>query len=128
MSAASPPSAESHQAERVNGERAVARAPMQVGACNSAGSAYQANLLPASDGVAGRDETFAEVEISGDDTTSVIDVQNVAGEKESIHQRDHAAVSREYRRADCALEIDAEVAARHPAVEYPPGTEAAGDA
>ena len=127
MSAGSPSAAEGYQAKRVDGESAVARAPMKVRASHSSGSAYQSNLLPASDGVAGRDQSFAQVEISGDDTTSVIDVHDIAGEKESVHQRDHTAVSREYRRADRALEIDAEVTARHSAVEYPSGAESAGD-
>ena len=127
MSAGSPSAAEVYQAKRVDGESAVARAPMKVGPCDSACSAYQSNLLAASDGVAGRDESSAQVEISGDDTAPVIDVHDVAGEKESVHQRDHTAVSCEYRRADRALEIDAEVTARHPAVEYPSGAEAAGD-
>jgi len=128
MSAALPSLSQSYETERIYGERAVAGAPMEMRTGHPARRTNEANLLSASDGVAGRDESFAQVEISGDDTGSVIDVHDVAGEKESVHQRDYAAVCREYRRARCALEIDAEVTACHSAIEHSAGTEAAGDA
>lgn len=101
---------------------------MKVGACDSSSRAHQSNLLAARDGVAGRDERLAQVEISCDDARSVIDVHDVAGEKESVHQCDNAAVCSRDWRADRALEIDAEVTASYATVEYSPGTEAASDA
>src|SRR5688572_17804651 len=91
------------------------------------GRADEANLLPPLDCLAFGHVRPAEMKVSGHYAAAVIDVHDIAGEEESVHKRDHAAVCRNHRRADPAAEVDAKVPARHDAVEGAAGAEAARD-
>jgi hypothetical protein len=79
------------------------------------------------DGIANRHQWLAEVEVSGDYPTAVIDVNDVSSQKEIVDERHNATVRRAHRLTDSAPEIDAEVATGHATVEQAPGSEFAGD-
>ena len=100
---------------------------MQVRAGHAPGRSDESDLLSPHDGIAHRHQRLAEVEVSGDDPTAVIDVNNVSSEKEIVDERHDTAVRRAHRLTDCATEIDTEVATGHAAVEETPRSEFAGD-
>src|ERR1700694_2761136 len=84
------------------------------------GGADQTDYLPAGDSVPHRHKCLAEVEIRGDETTAVIDVDNVAGEKEVVDERDNPAIGGAHGLAYRSAKINTQVATRHPAVEQTP--------
>ena len=92
MPAVLPRLSERHQTQRIDGERAVTSAPVEVRAGYSAGCAYEADLLPPRDSVTLRDEHFTEMEVARENAGAVIDVDHVSGEEEFVDQRDDAAV------------------------------------
>ena len=100
---------------------------MQVRGGDAAGGADEADLLAPLDRVADGDLGKAHVEVAGHDAVAVIDVHDVAGEKEAVDERDHPAIRGVDRIAGRAAIVDAEVAAGDAAVEHPPGAEAARD-
>ena len=111
----------------IHGDRAVARGPMEVRAGHPSGRSDKSDLLSPHDRVADRHERLAEVEVRGDDSAAVVNVNDVAGEKEVVDERDDAAVRRAHRLSDRATKIDAEVTAGHAAVEDASGPELARD-
>ena len=100
---------------------------MQVRAGHSSRSSDESNLLSPHDRVAYRHKRLAEMEVCGDDSTTVVDVNDVTGEKEVVDERNHSAVRRAHGLSDSAPEIDAEVAADHTAVKETAGSEFARD-
>jgi hypothetical protein len=92
---------------------------------HASGCPNQADLLPTLDGVANRDKRLAEMEIAGYDSGTMVDVNDVAGEKEFVDERNHAAIRRIHRLTYRSPEIDAEVAAGHVAVEETPASKLA---
>ena len=90
---------------------------MEVGSRHSAGRSDQADNLSAGYSVPRRHEWLAEVEIRGDQPAAVIDVDDVAGEKEVVHQRDDAAIGSAHGLANGSAEINTKVAAGHLSVE-----------
>jgi metallophosphoesterase superfamily enzyme len=63
------------------------------------------------------------VEIRGNQAAAVIDVDDIAGEKEVVDQRDDTAIGGAHGLAHRSAEINAEVATGHPSVEQTPGSE-----
>jgi len=61
------------------------------------------------------------MEVARHDASAVIYIDDAAGEEEGVHQRDHAAVRSPHRRPGRAGEVDAQVTARHGAVERATG-------
>jgi hypothetical protein len=57
------------------------------------------------------------MEIRGDQTAAVIDVDHVSGEKEVIYQRDYTPICGAHRLTDGSTEIDTEVATGQPSIE-----------
>ena len=90
---------------------------MKMGTCHASGRSDKTDLLSPLDGLAFRDERFAEMEVARHNTTAVIDVHDITGEKEIVDQHYDAAVRRMHRRANTAAEIDAQVPGRQHAVE-----------
>ena len=90
---------------------------MEVRAGHPSSRSDKSDALTALNRVACGDERLAEMEVSGYDTCAVIDVHDVAGEKEAVHERDDAPVRSSDRFSDGAAEIDTEVAAGNGAVE-----------
>jgi hypothetical protein len=90
---------------------------MQMRAGHSSSRSDESDPLSARNRVACRDQRFAQVEIGGYDSAAVIDVHDVAGEKEIVDERDDSAVRGPDRLSDCAPEIDTKMAAGHAAVE-----------
>ncbi len=100
---------------------------MQVWSGHSPCSSDESDLLSPRDRVAHCHERFAEMEISGDDSTAVIDVDDIASQKEIVDERNDAAVRSAYWVSDRAAEIDAKVTAGHAAVKETAGSELARD-
>jgi hypothetical protein len=100
---------------------------MQVRAGYSPRRSDQSDLLPPRDRVAHCHERFTEMEISGDDSTTVIDVDDIASQKEIVDERNDTAVGGAHWVSDRPSEIDAKVAAGHAAVEETAGSELACD-
>ncbi len=100
---------------------------MQVRSGHSSRSSDESNLLPSYDRVAYRYQRLAEMKVCGDDSTTVVDVNDVTGEKEIVDERNHSAVGRAHWLPDRAPEIDAKVTAGHAAVEETSGSEFARD-
>src|SRR5687768_9068389 len=89
--------------------------------------ADETDALAALHRVALRDERLGEMEVARDDTAAVIYVDDPAGEKERVHQRDDAAVGREHGRAGVPTKVDAQMPARDHAIEHAPRPERARD-
>jgi hypothetical protein len=100
---------------------------MQVRPGHAAGRPDQADNLSAGDGVPCGHECLAEVEVRGDQTAAVIDVDDIAREKEVVDQRDDAAIGSPDGLAYRSAEINTEMAARHPSVEQTPRSKFTGD-
>src|SRR5690348_18132724 len=104
---------------------AVSRAPVEMRASHTARGPHEANLLPALHGIPDGDERLGQMEVAGHDAAAMIDVHDIAGEEEIVHQRHHTPV----RGADgiprLAGEIHTPVTARQASVEEPPGPERA---
>jgi hypothetical protein len=92
---------------------------------HSSGRSDESDLLSPFDRITDCHKRFAEVEIRGDDTSAVVDVDDVAGKKEIVDERNDTAVCRTHRLANGATEINAEVAAGHAAVEETSGSKLA---
>src|SRR5690349_14680735 len=90
-------------------------------------SPNQPDQLAALNRIPDRDERLGQVEVSGDDTSAMVDVHDVAGEKEVVYQGDDTAVRGANRIAGLAGEIHAPVAARQASVEESPRSEGARD-
>jgi hypothetical protein len=67
------------------------------------------------------------MEIRGHQSPAVIDVHDVAGEKEIVDQGDDPAIGGAYGLPYRSAEIDTQVTTRHPAIEQTPRPELAGD-
>jgi hypothetical protein len=63
------------------------------------------------------------MEIRGDQAAPVIDVDDVAGEKKVVYQRDYAPIGRAHRLTDGSAEIDTQMAAGNLSVENSPRSE-----
>ena len=70
---------------------------------------HQPDHLCALHGITKRNEWFAEMEIGGNYSAAVVDVNHVAGQKEVVDEDDHPAIGRAHRLADSAPEVDAQV-------------------
>ena len=90
---------------------------MEVRASHSSCRSDEPDLLSSLYGIAYRHKCLAEVEVSSNDSSAVIDVNDIAGQEKVVDERDDTAVRRIHRLADGAPKIDAEVAAGHVAVE-----------
>ena len=119
--------AEAEKVGRIDRQRAEARAPMKVRARHSARRSNQSDFLPALHRVADGNFRATHVEVAGDETVAVVHVHDVARQKELGDERHDAAVRREDRLTERATIVDAEMAARHSAVEHAPAPEPARD-
>jgi len=98
---------------------------MQMRTGYTSGGTDESDLLPPLHGVANCDERLAEMEIAGYDTGTMVDVNDVAGQKEIVDERNHTAIGGIHRLAYRSPEIDAEVATGHLTVEETPASELA---
>src|SRR5687768_13602028 len=97
-----------------------------MGSCNTSTRSHFADLLAFLDCVAFSYERTAEMKVTSDDPRAVIDVDDLAGQKEIIDERHDTAIRGAYRRSDRAREIHSKMSAREGAVEHPPRTESTG--
>src|SRR5438128_366033 len=102
---------ECEKVRRVDGDRAVARTPVQVWAGHAAGRPNETDLLAARHRVAHGHERLAHMEVAGDDTAAMIDVDHVPGEKELRDERDDTAVRGVNGLAGLPSVVDAQVSA-----------------
>ena len=100
---------------------------MQVRSGHSPCRTDESNPLSSRDRVAYRHERLAEMKIRGDDSTAVVDVNHIAGEKEIVDESNDSPVRCEHGLSECATEIDAEVTTGYPTVEDAAGSEFTGD-
>src|ERR1700681_4949741 len=96
---------------------------MQVRSRNATRISDQTNHLSALHCITGRDERLAQMEIRGDDSAPVIDVDDVSREKEIVDERNHTAIRSAHRFADRAPKINAEVTRGERAIEEASGAE-----
>jgi hypothetical protein len=95
---------------------------------HSSRRADEADGLPTRYGVADGNERLAQVKVSGDHTSPVIDVDHSTGKKERIDQCHDAAVRGAHRGSDGSREVDTEMSAGDGSIEGAAGAEAARDA
>ena len=100
---------------------------MEVRAGHSSCGSNEPDLLSSLYSIAHGHECLAEMEIRGHDASSVIDVDDIAGQEEVVDQRDDSAVGSIHRLTDRSTEIDAEVAAGQVAIEDAPGSKLTGN-
>ena len=93
----------------------------------SPGRSDEPNLLPARNRISLCDESATQMEVAGDDAVAVVDVHDIAGEKEIIHQCNHTSIRGAYGRADFSREVHAEVPACKSAIEGSSRSEAGSD-
>jgi hypothetical protein len=94
---------------------------------HASGVADQADYLTALHYFADMHQRFAQMEVRRHDSAAVIDVHDVASQKEVVDQRHDSAIGRLHRLSHCPAKIDAEVTRSQLTVEEPPRTELAGD-
>ncbi len=100
---------------------------MEVWASDPAALAHGADPLASRDGLTLADIAPAEMEVRGYQSRTVIDVDRPACQVKVGYQCHDAASCRPDRRSDCTREIRPQMPALYLAVEYPGGTERAGD-
>ena len=83
----------------------------------ASGCTDESNLLSPLYGVTNGDERFAEMEIASDDSGSMVDVNDIAGQEKIVDQCNDTAVRGIHRLPRSAPEVDSKVAARHMTVE-----------
>ena len=127
LSSSVPTALDRNEIEWIHGQRPVTRCPVEMGTGHAPCRANESDLLPPFDGLALRYVRPAQMKVSRDYSTAVIDVHDIPSEEEFVHERDYAAVCRNHRRADSASEVDAEMPARNDAVEGASGAEPARD-
>ena len=93
----------------------------------TAGIAHQSDDLPAPHGVTDSDQSFAQMKIRCDDATTVIDVDDVAGEKKVVDEHDDSAIGNPHRLSDATAKIDPKVTRGQSSVEGPTRAELARD-
>jgi hypothetical protein len=93
--------------------------------CHSSSCTHQTDLLSALYRITCRDERLAQMEVTCHDTSTMIDVNHIAGEKELIDKGNYSAICRSYWFACGTAKIDAEVPACQGAVEHPATSEPA---
>ena len=91
---------------------------MQVRARHASGRADEPDRLTALNCVTFGDERFAHVKVCRNDTRSVIDVHNVAGEKEIVNERNNSTVGCNDGVSRLSPKVDPKMAAREPAIEH----------
>lgn len=106
---------------------AISRTPVEMWTGHAAGRANEADLLAALDGIPDRDECLGQVKVARNDASAMIDVHDVAGEEEIVHQRDYAPIGSNNRIARLPGEIDPSVTARQTSIEESAGSERARD-
>lgn len=89
--------------------------------------ADRADPLSCGDGIALLHVGTAEVEVGGDQSSAVVDVNRSARKIEVCYQCDDTSPRRTYRHADGSGEVGSQMAALYLAVEDPCTPEAAGD-
>src|SRR5689334_3003159 len=97
---------------------------MEMRARHSTRSADDTNLLAALDGIADANRRLRQVEVACHHAGAMVDVHDIARQKEVVHEDHDSPVRRAHRIARLPGEIDAAVAACESAVEQPPRTEA----
>jgi len=80
--------------ERIHSHRPVARTPVKMRSCHSPSRADETDLLTTLNGISRSDERLAQMEVRGDDTTAVIDVDDITRQKEIPHESDNTAIGR----------------------------------
>ena len=100
---------------------------MQVWTGHATGISHQSNHLTTLYRIADGYQRLAQMKVRGDDSASVIDVDDIAGEKKVVDERNHSTIGCTDRLADRTAEIDAEVTSRELAVEQPARPELTGD-
>ena len=98
---------------------------MQVWSGDAAGGADKPNTLSPLHGIAGRNLRLAHMEVARDDPIAMVDVHDIAREKEFGDECDHAPIGGIDRIAGGPSIVDAEVAAGDFSVEHPAGSELA---
>jgi hypothetical protein len=89
-------------------------------ACYPTRRTYQPDNLSARNRIPGRDKWFAHVEVRGDDSSAVIDVDDIAGEEKIRDQCYYSAIRHADRISNAAAKIHAEMPSRQPAIEQAP--------
>ena len=100
---------------------------MEVRSGDAPSRSYQSDALSPRYRIANGHERLAEVEVCSDDSTTVVDVNHIAREKEIVDQCNDSAVRCQHWFSNRATEIDAEVTTGHAAVEDAARSELTGD-
>src|SRR4051812_13928833 len=122
-----PACAQRDQVERIHRHGAVTRRPVQMWSCDAPGVADQPDNLSALHGVASRHQRLAHVEVRGDYSAAVVDVDDIPGEKEPVDERNDSTIGRADRLTDRTPEVDTKMSRRQLAVEDAPRPEFTGD-
>jgi hypothetical protein len=85
---------------------------MQMGACDTPGSADDPDLLPALHRVANGNRRLGQVKVARDDSAAVVDVHDIAREKEIVDECHDATIRGAHRIARLAGEVHTAVTAR----------------
>jgi hypothetical protein len=94
---------------------------------HSSGGPDEPDLLAARNRISLRNQRAAQMEVAGDDTVAVVDVNDIARKKEVIDQRNDASIRRAHGRANTSREVHAEVPACKSAIERSSRAEAGGN-
>jgi hypothetical protein len=116
------------EAQRIDGDPAVAHHPVQVRPGHAAAGADAPDRLPGRHGVAHGHVLPAQVEVRAHETLAVIEVDHVARQVELLDQRDDASRGGVHGGTDGAGEVDARVPALDLPVELAAVPEPARDA
>lgn len=114
------------QIQRVHCDSSISCTPVKMRSGDSSSRTHLTNLLTTLDSVTGGDESLAQMEVRGDDAPTVVDVHDIARQKEIIHERNNSAVCSSNSVSHRATEIDAKMTARQSAVEHSAAAERAG--
>src|SRR2546423_4993957 len=98
-----------------------------MGPCNASGVADESDHLPALHRFTDMDERFAHMEVGGNYTAAMVDVNDVACQEEIVHERNDAAIGCPNRLTDRTAEINAEMARGQFSVEDSARAERAGN-
>src|SRR5687768_8110835 len=101
---------------------------MQMRTRDSSGRANQTNLLTGRNRIPYGDGRLGQLEVGADQPFTLTDVDDAARKIERIDQRDDAACSRAYRRADRPSKVGPGMPALYLAIEFATRAECARDA
>src|SRR6266705_792983 len=76
------PSSDCNEIERIHGQRSVTSTPVQMRSGHSPSRSDETNLLSASNRVTLRNQRATQMKVAGHNAGTVVDVNNIPGEKE----------------------------------------------